>query len=67
MLTDFVQLVALMGAAAIIIPWVFFAAGGIAFHEGRQDTNSAGCVKLVREDAQEFFEYLQVGDQVQIR
>ena len=46
---------------------VFFAAGGIAFHEGRQDTNSAGCVKLVREDAQEFFEYLQVGDQVQIR
>jgi lipoprotein-anchoring transpeptidase ErfK/SrfK len=46
---------------------VFFAAGGIAFHEGRQDTNSAGCVKLVREDAREFFEYLQVGDQVQIR
>lgn len=46
---------------------VFFAEGGIAFHEGRQDTNSAGCVKLVREDARMFFEYLQVGDEVQIR
>lgn len=46
---------------------VFFAEGGIAFHEGAQDTNSAGCVKLVHADAVAFFEYLQVGDQVQIR
>ncbi len=46
---------------------VFFAEGGIAFHEGPQDTNSAGCVKLVRADAMAFFEYLQVGDEVQIR
>ena len=46
---------------------VFFAEGGIAFHEGQQDTNSAGCVKLVHADAVAFFEYLQVGDEVQIR
>lgn len=46
---------------------VFFAEGGIAFHEGPQDTNSAGCVKLTRADAQAWFAYLQVGDEVQIR
>ncbi|MDN5750723.1 MAG: L,D-transpeptidase [Pseudonocardia sp.] len=46
---------------------VFFAAGGIAFHEGNQTTNSAGCVKLVHADAVAWFEYLQVGDEVQIR
>jgi lipoprotein-anchoring transpeptidase ErfK/SrfK len=46
---------------------VFFADGGIAFHEGPQDTNSAGCVKLLHEDAVAWFDYLQVGDEVQIR
>ena len=46
---------------------VFFAPGGIAFHEGRQDTPSAGCVKLVRDEAVAFFGYLQVGDQVEVR
>lgn len=45
---------------------VFFADGGIAFHEGAQDTPSAGCVKLDRENAQAFFYFLQVGDEVQI-
>jgi lipoprotein-anchoring transpeptidase ErfK/SrfK len=45
---------------------VFFADGGIAFHEGRQDTYSGGCVKLVHDDAVAWFNYLQVGDQVQI-
>ncbi|MGD9528059.1 MAG: L,D-transpeptidase [Pseudonocardia sp.] len=45
---------------------VFFAPGGVAFHEGRQDTPSAGCVKLVQEDAQAWFSYLQVGDEVQV-
>lgn len=49
------------------MPWaVFFADGGIAFHEGNPATNSAGCVKLVEEDAQAFFTFLQVGDPVQI-
>lgn len=46
---------------------VFFAPGGIAFHEGRQDTNSAGCVKLGHADAVAWFEHLQVGDEVQVR
>lgn len=46
---------------------VFFAEGGIAFHEGPQDTNSAGCVKLLHDDALAWFNYLQVGDEVQIR
>lgn len=46
---------------------VFFAPGGISFHEGRQDTPSAGCVKLTATDAQAWFDYLQVGDQVQVR
>lgn len=46
---------------------VFFAEGGIAFHEGAQNTSSAGCVKLSHENAVAWFDYLQVGDQVQIR
>lgn len=46
---------------------VFFAPGGIAFHEGRQDTPSAGCVKLLPDDAKAWFTYLQVGDEVQVR
>jgi hypothetical protein len=45
---------------------VFFADGGIAFHEGTQDTPSAGCVKLEHEDATAFFYFLQKGDEVQI-
>jgi lipoprotein-anchoring transpeptidase ErfK/SrfK len=45
---------------------VFFADGGIAFHEGTQDTPSAGCVKLDNENAKAFFYFLQVGDEVQI-
>jgi lipoprotein-anchoring transpeptidase ErfK/SrfK len=45
---------------------VFFAEGGIAFHEGAQGNPSAGCVKLGPEDARAFFYFLQVGDEVQI-
>lgn len=45
---------------------VFFAAGGIAFHEGRQDTDSAGCVKLGRDDARAMFYALQIDDGVQV-
>jgi hypothetical protein len=49
------------------MPWsVFFAQGGIAFHEGSPDTFSAGCVKLGADDARAFFEFLQVGDRVQV-
>jgi len=46
---------------------VFFAQGGIGFHEGTLDTPSAGCVRLARPDAIEFFDFLQVGDAVQVR
>jgi lipoprotein-anchoring transpeptidase ErfK/SrfK len=49
------------------MPWsVFFADGGIAFHEGDPDTYSAGCVKLDEDDARAFFQFLQVGDPVQV-
>ena len=49
------------------MPWsVFFADGGIAFHQGNPDTPSAGCVKLGEDDARAFFDFLQVGDRVQV-
>jgi hypothetical protein len=49
------------------MPWsVFFADGGIAFHQGNPDTPSAGCVKLSADDARAFFDFLQVGDRVQV-
>lgn len=49
------------------MPWsVFFAEGGVAFHQGAMDTPSAGCVKLGEDDARRWFQALQVGDQVQV-
>jgi len=45
---------------------VFFAEGGIAFHEGRTDTPSKGCVRLRHEDAIEFYDFLDVGDAVEV-
>lgn len=45
---------------------VFFAEGGVAFHQGGMDTPSAGCVKLHESDAVRWFSILQVGDQVQV-
>jgi hypothetical protein len=45
---------------------VFFAPGGVAFHEGNLDNPSGGCVRLDEDDAMAFFEYLQVGDKVQV-
>jgi hypothetical protein len=46
---------------------VFFAQGGIAFHEGNLHTPSSGCVRLAREDAIAFFDFLLVDDPVQVR
>lgn len=46
---------------------VFFAPGGIAFHEGAIDHPSAGCVRLQTEAASTFFDTLAVGDEVQVR
>lgn len=45
---------------------VFFAPGGIAFHEGRLDTSSYGCIRLERDNAIAFYDHLQVGDEVQV-
>ncbi len=45
---------------------VFFAPGGIAFHEGPVNEDSHGCVRLTMADAQLFFERLQPGMLVQI-
>ena len=46
---------------------VFFASGGVAFHEGSLQIYSAGCVHLSHDDAVAFYNTLQVGDQVQVR
>jgi L,D-transpeptidase catalytic domain len=49
------------------MPWsVFFADGGIAFHGGDPNRASAGCIHLSPKDAQAWFNYLEVGDQVQV-
>ena len=45
---------------------VFFAPGGYAFHEGRLDEDSHGCVRLDMADAQMFFNALQHGQLVQV-
>lgn len=50
------------------MPWaVFFAEGGIAFHEGNVNTPSAGCVRLEAAPARTFYETLQVGSRVEVR
>jgi hypothetical protein len=45
---------------------VFFAPGGYAFHEGRLDEDSHGCIRLEMANAQTFFNTLQVGQLVQV-
>lgn len=45
---------------------VFFTTGGVAFHQGSLEEFSAGCVHLSRTDSQSFYDYLKVGDQVQV-
>jgi L,D-transpeptidase catalytic domain len=46
---------------------VFFASGGVAFHEGSLTNYSAGCVHLAHDDAVAFYDALAVGAQVQVR
>ncbi|MEJ3653780.1 L,D-transpeptidase [Actinomycetes bacterium KLBMP 9759] len=46
---------------------VFFAEGGIAFHEGNTEWRSAGCIRMDEDDASAFYEFLRVGDGVQVR
>lgn len=45
---------------------VFFAAGGIAFHEGSLTRPSAGCVHLTLAASAKFYATLDVGDPVQV-
>jgi hypothetical protein len=45
---------------------VFFEDGGIAFHAGSPQRASAGCVHLGLADSLAFFNFLNVGDQVQV-
>ncbi|WP_051341976.1 L,D-transpeptidase [Pseudonocardia spinosispora] len=45
---------------------VFFAEGGIAFHEGKLARQSSGCVRLRMKDAQEFYDFLKLGDKVEV-
>jgi hypothetical protein len=50
------------------MPWsTFFASGGIAFHQGNLDNPSGGCIRLEEDDAKAFFNYLSVGDKVQVK
>ncbi|OLF15679.1 hypothetical protein BU204_20655 [Actinophytocola xanthii] len=45
---------------------VFFAPGGIAFHQGDLATDSHGCVRLSMAAARAFFTSLQPGETVQV-
>lgn len=45
---------------------VFFAPGGIAFHQGDIDSDSHGCVRLRMADARKFFASLRPGEIVQV-
>jgi lipoprotein-anchoring transpeptidase ErfK/SrfK len=48
-----------------LIPWaVFFAPGGIAFHEGSLTSSSHGCVHLTMADAYYYNQHLATGDEV---
>ena len=49
------------------MPWaVFFQDGGIAFHSGDPNRSSAGCIHVPPDEAKAYFDYLQIGDQVQV-
>lgn len=49
------------------MPWaVFFAPGGVAFHEGNPETTSAGCVRMDSKDAMNFYNELDEYDRVEV-
>ncbi|HUN34438.1 MAG TPA: L,D-transpeptidase [Trebonia sp.] len=49
------------------IPYaVFFATGGVAFHEGSLTTSSHGCIHLTMADARYYNEHLPVGAEVAV-
>lgn len=48
------------------MPYSVFFNGGIAFHQGSLNSRSAGCVRMLREDAKKYFYTLNPGDTVQV-
>jgi len=48
------------------MPWAVYFYGGDAFHEDPVTVRSHGCVHLSAGDAQYFYNYLQVGNEVQV-
>jgi lipoprotein-anchoring transpeptidase ErfK/SrfK len=57
-----------VGCEGAPMSWaVFFAEGGIAFHEGTLAIRSSGCVRLSAKDAEFYYTALQLGDKVEIR
>lgn len=48
------------------MPWSVFFDGGEAFHEGSVYVMSHGCVHLSSAYAQEVYDFLQIGDEVQV-
>lgn len=46
---------------------VFFADGGIATHGGDINSPSRGCVRLALPEAERFFDFAEVDDEVQVR
>lgn len=42
----------------------YFTYNGIAFHEGNPEYMSNGCVRMYRQDAERYFNDLQIGDKV---
>ena len=45
---------------------IYFAPGGIAFHEGSLTNSSNGCIHLSAADAAAFFDRLRPGDGVTV-
>nr|VDG62355.1 L,D-transpeptidase catalytic domain [Streptococcus thermophilus] len=44
----------------------YFTNNGIAFHQGDPSIKSHGCIRMYRQDAQQYFNSLQIGDQVHV-
>ena len=44
----------------------YFTFNGIAFHQGDPSIKSHGCVRMYRQDAEQYFNSLQIGDQVHV-
>jgi len=46
---------------------IFFADGGIAFHGGDINSSSSGCLRLTLPEAETFFDFAEIDDEVQVR